>query len=102
MDGAVRFRPAGDAPSRDECRLVSGRPGYVNAHSGLAEIFLSLRLGLANPDSGTAEPVVWPSAFVGVLGAGRLAAFNRTFPWSADLRFLLGDVELLFVSQMGL
>lgn len=59
-------------------------------------------MDVAGVDIGPGESLVETGAFPGVFGARGLAADYFAVDWGVNLRILLGDVELLFVAEMGL
>ena len=59
-------------------------------------------LGLAGAGSGAVQSPGWPAAFPGGPSAWRLAPSALALPGRAHLRPVLGNVELLFLPQMGL
>ena len=59
-------------------------------------------MDVAGVDFGAGELLVRKGTFPGVLGGRGLAANSFALDWGVNLRGLLGDVELLFVAEMGL
>lgn len=115
--GRVRNRGTGaDVPLGEIVSGRSARPGYVpgwpriavrrtghaGVDAGLAEIFLSVGLDIAGVHLRAEEPLAGPTAFSGLAATRRLAAGNFAIARRADLRVLLGDVELLVLAAMDL
>lgn len=59
-------------------------------------------MDVAGVDTGAGESLVGTGTFPGVFGGRRLATDYLALDWGVNLRLLLGDVELLFVAQMGI
>jgi len=59
-------------------------------------------MDVAGVDIGAGESLVGTGTFPGVFGGRGLAADYFALDWGVNLRVLLGDVELLFVAEMGL
>lgn len=59
-------------------------------------------MDVAGVDIGSGESLVGTGTFPRVFGVRRLAADCFAVDWGVNLWILLGDVEFLFVAEMGL
>src|SRR5438046_10422845 len=84
------------------CHSVSDRRCHADSTAGLATIILRLHLDVAGFDPRAAEPLVRAPALYRRFETGRLAGGDLAFAGRAALWSVLGDVELLFFSEVYL
>ena len=85
-----------------ECRNFSGRNCDVRADFIVAKILLSLRVDIVAVDFGANQSLDETSELFGFSARGQLAANRVIVAGSAHLWVLLGDVEFLFMAEVGL
>src|SRR5262249_60416004 len=74
----------------------------ADGDAGLAKNFLSLRLDIARVHFRADQLLDGQAAFSRGLATRRLAHCHLALTWCARVRIVLGDVELLLISQVGL
>src|SRR5438876_3283225 len=102
LDRPLRRRPTAATKGQSDFWPVCFWSGDARADLALAEVLLSVRLDFARFDFGVGEsmpgsPQPLASTPIWRLAAGRVALARRV-----GLRVLLGDVELLFLSEVDL
>src|ERR1051326_2349841 len=102
LDATFRFRAAHSTDTLNVCQLVRRRPCDVSGNADLAENFLSIRLDFTGLCFRADKLLEWATVLSERAESRRLAHCHIALTWRADLWSVLGDVELLFISQVDL